>query len=395
MNADTLSQPGDAPLRRPVVLVVDDTPANLTLLAQVLNKDYQVKIAISGRRALEIAGRSPPDVIVLDVMMAELDGYEVCRRLKADPALADVPVLFLTALTKPEDETQGFRVGGADFIHKPFNPETVLARVATQLKLKVARDVLRDRNAHLDRELERRRREAERLRETTLFLMLGLAEFRDNETANHIRRTEEYVRTLATWYAARPGAPADLTPETIDELAKAAPLHDIGKVAIRDAILLKDGPLSAEEWVKMKTHTVRGAELLQKAIDRLDHDAGPMLRFAKQIARHHHERWDGSGYPDGLAGEAIPLAARLMAVADVYDALTTTRPYKPAWDHAAAMACIVEGAGRHFDPVLVDGLLACEPAFVEIATQYKDAPADGEAPDPVAAPWPGAEKETP
>jgi len=390
MNADMPSRPGDAPLRRPVVLVVDDTPANLTLLAQVLNKDYQVKIAISGRRALEIAGRSPPDLIVLDIMMAELDGYEVCRRLKADPALADVPVLFLTALTRPEDETQGFRVGGADFIHKPFNPETVLARVATQLKLKVARDVLRDRNAHLDRELERRRREAERLRETTLFLMLGLAEFRDNETANHIRRTEEYVRTLGTWYAARPGAPAGLTPETIDELAKAAPLHDIGKVAIRDAILLKDGPLSAEEWVEMKTHTVRGAELLQKAIDRLDHDAGPMLRFAKQIARHHHERWDGSGYPDGLSGEAIPLAARLMAVADVYDALTTTRPYKPAWDHAAAMACIVEGAGRHFDPVLVDGLLACEPAFVEIATQYKDAPADddGEAPEHVAAPLP-------
>jgi len=391
MNADMPSRPGDAPLRRPVVLVVDDTPANLTLLAQVLNKDYQVKIAISGRRALEIAGRSPPDLIVLDVMMAELDGYEVCRRLKADPVLADVPVLFLTALTQPEDETQGFRVGGADFIHKPFNPETVLARVATQLKLKVARDVLRDRNAHLDRELERRRREAERLRETTLFLMLGLAEFRDNETANHIRRTEEYVRTLGTWYAARPGAPAGLTPETIDELAKAAPLHDIGKVAIRDAILLKDGPLSAEEWVEMKTHTVRGAELLQKAIDRLDHDAGPMLRFAKQIAHHHHERWDGSGYPDGLAGEAIPLAARLMAVADVYDALTTTRPYKPAWDHAAAMDCIVEGAGRHFDPVLVDGLRACEAAFVEIATQYKDAPADdddGEAPEHVAAPLP-------
>ncbi|MCC9649008.1 response regulator [Rubrivivax sp. JA1029] len=382
MNVDAPAPGADPPLRRPVVLVVDDTPANLTLLAQVLNRDYQVKIAINGRRALEIAGRSPPDVIVLDVMMPELDGYEVCRRLKADPLLADVPVLFLTALTRPEDETQGFRVGGADFIHKPFNPETVLARVATQLKLKVARDVLRDRNAHLGQALERRCREAERLRETTLFLMLGLAEFRDNETANHIKRTEEYVRTLASWYAARPGAPADLSAAAIDELAKAAPLHDIGKVAIRDAILLKDGPLGADEWASMKTHTVRGAELLQKAIDRLGHDAGPMLVYAKQIARHHHERWDGSGYPDGLAGEDIPLAARLMAVADVYDARTTARPYKPAWDHRAAMDCIVQGAGRHFDPVLVEGLRACEAAFVEIATELRDAGDDGSSPPP-------------
>ena len=377
MSAD-VPLPSDAAAapRRPTVLVVDDTPANLTLLAQLLAGTCQVKIAISGRRALEIAAKSPPDLIVLDVLMPELDGYEVCRRLKADPALADVPVLFLTALSRPEDETAGFAAGGADFVHKPFNPQTVLARVRTQLALKAARDQLRERNQHLSGEVERRRREAERLRETTLFLMLGLAEFRDNETANHVRRTEEYVRVLAGWLAAA-GLADGLTPELVDEMAKAAPLHDIGKVRIRDAILLKNGPLTAEERETMNAHTIHGAQLLDSAVSRLGADAGSMLRFAKQIARHHHERWDGSGYPDRLAGEAIPLAARLMAVADVYDALISERPYKRAWPHAEAVAYIRAGAGSHFDPTAVDALLACAQRFDEIATRLRD-PAPGE-----------------
>ncbi|MBZ8139904.1 two-component system response regulator [Rubrivivax gelatinosus] len=377
MNDHAPPPPADAMLdacasgRRLSVLVVDDTAANLSLLAQVLAPEYQVKIALSGARALQLAAAQAPDLIVLDVMMPGLDGFEVCRRLKADPALADVPVLFLTALTKPEHEAEGFAAGGADFIHKPFNPETVRARVRTQLQLKVARDVLHDRNAHLSRELECRRREAERLRETTLFLILGLAEFRDEATGNHVKRTEEYVRVLAGWYAAQVPA-AQLTPEAVEDMAKAAPLHDIGKVAIRDAVLLKPGALSAEEWVVMKTHTVHGGDLLQRALDHLGTDAGAMLVYARQIARHHHERWDGSGYPDGLAGEAIPLAARLMAVADVYDALISRRPYKQPLSHAEAMATIRDGAGRHFDPLLVDGLQACAARFAEIATRLQD-----------------------
>ncbi|MBV8036671.1 two-component system response regulator [Roseateles sp.] len=354
------------------VLVVDDTPANLTLLAQVLKPSYRVQLAVSGAKALEICRRQPPDLIVLDVMMPELDGYEVCRRLKADPATRRVPVIFLTALTRPEDESAGFEAGGADFIHKPFNPATVRARVRTHLQLKLAEDQLLCRNAQLSGELDARRREVERLRDTTLFVMVSLAEFRDADTGNHIQRTQEYVRTLAQWIAAQPDGPADLTEAAIDELAKAAPLHDIGKVAIPDGVLLKPGRLSPDEWRVMKTHAEHGADLLQRAIDRLGDDAGPMLTFGKQIARHHHEKWDGSGYPDGLAGEAIPLAARLMAVADVYDALISVRPYKKAMTHDEALTFIRGGAGSHFDPRIVEALDACLEPVRAIASRWAD-----------------------
>jgi len=359
-------------LPQATILVVDDTPANLTLLAQVLKADYRVQLAVSGAKALEICRRQPPDLVVLDVMMPEMDGYEVCRRLKADPATRRVPVVFLTALTRPEDESSGFEAGGADFIHKPFNPTTVLARVRTHLQLKLAEDHLLHHNAQLSGELEARRREVERLRDTTLFVMVGLAEFRDADTGNHIQRTQEYVRTLAQWIAAQPGGPEDLTGHAIDELAKAAPLHDIGKVAIPDGILLKPGKLSPDEWRVMKTHAEHGADLLQRAIDKLGDDAGLMLTFGKQIARHHHEKWDGSGYPDGLAGEAIPLAARLMAVADVYDALISERPYKQPMTHDEALAFIRDGSGTHFDPRIVEALDACVDEVRRIASQWAD-----------------------
>ncbi|HEV6963851.1 HD-GYP domain-containing protein, partial [Roseateles sp.] len=212
----------------------------------------------------------------------------------------------------------------------------------------------------------------ERLRDTTLFVMVGLAEFRDADTGYHIQRTQEYVRTLARWIAAQPDGPADLTEATIDELAKAAPLHDIGKVAIPDGILLKPGKLSPDEWLVMKTHAEQGADLLQRAIDRLGDDAGLMLTFGKQIARHHHERWDGSGYPDGLAGPDIPLSARLMAVADVYDALISVRPYKQAMSHDEALDFIRRGSGSHFDPRVVEALDACLDEVQAIASRWAD-----------------------
>ncbi|MFG6417180.1 HD-GYP domain-containing protein [Roseateles sp. DC23W] len=362
----------EASVSQATILVVDDTPANLTLMAQVLKPEYRVQLAVSGIKALEICQRQPPDLIVLDVMMPELDGYEVCRRLKANPATRRVPVIFLTALTRPEDESNGFEAGGADFIHKPFNPATVLARVRTHLQLKLAEDQLLSHNAQLSGELAARRREVERLRDTTLFVMVGLAEFRDADTGNHIQRTQEYVRTLARWLATQPDAPAGLSDTVIDELAKAAPLHDIGKVAIPDGILLKPGRLSEEEWRIMKTHAEQGGDLLQRAIDRLGDDAGLMLTFGKQIARHHHEKWDGSGYPDGLAGTDIPLAARLMAVADVYDALISARPYKPAMTHDDALAYIRDGSGAHFDPRVVQALESCVDQMRDIAARWAD-----------------------
>jgi putative two-component system response regulator len=364
----------DPPARaaRPTVLAVDDTPANLALLSQVLGRHYRVQLAVSGAKALALAKRRPPDLIVLDVMMPELDGYEVCRRLKADPATRDVPVLFLTALSGSQDETLGFEVGGADFIAKPFTPATLLARVRTQLELKAWHDALRDRNGWLQRELDARLEEVDRLRDTTLFVMVALAEFRDAETGQHVKRTQEYVRTLARWVAAHDGGRHGLDEASIDALARSAPLHDIGKVAIPDRILLKPAALDEAEWVVMKTHTLHGADLLKRAADKLGERAGPMLHYGMQIARSHHEKWDGSGYPDGLAGEDIPIAARMMAVADVYDALISRRPYKEPMAHQRAMAHIAAGSGSHFDPTLVAALAELEPEMIEIAERWHD-----------------------
>ncbi len=357
---------------RPTVLAVDDTPANLNLLSQLLGKHYRVQVAVSGAKALELARRAPPDIVVLDVMMPGMDGFEVCRALKADARTRDVPVIFLTALNGVEDETQGFAVGGADFVAKPFTPATLQARVQTQLELKAWRDALRDRNAWLQNELDARLEEVERLRDTTLFVMVALAEFRDEDTGNHLKRTQEYVRVLAEWLVARGLAPAELDAAALDALAKAAPLHDIGKIAMPDRVLLKPGPLSAEEWAEMIQHAAKGADILQRAADRLGDRAGPLLRYGIQIARWHHEKWDGSGYPDGLKGEAIPLAARLMAVADVYDALISCRPYKPALSHEVAIAAIEQGAGGHFDPTLVRALQDVQSHLKAIALQLPD-----------------------
>jgi len=367
-------KPDDAPLLqgRPTVLAVDDTPANLTLLSQLLGPHFRVQLAVNGSKALELAQRRPPDLILLDVMMPEQDGYETCRRLKADTRTRDVPVIFLTALSGPEDETRGFEAGGADFVAKPFNPTTLLARVRTQLDLKAWRDALRDRNAWLQRELDTRLEEVDRLRDTTLFVMVALAEFRDTDTGNHVRRTQEYVRVLAQWLVDQGHAPPDIDAATIDAIAKAAPLHDIGKVAIPDGVLLKPGPLTPEEWVVMKTHAAQGADLLQRAATRLGDRAGPLLHYGIQIARSHHEKWDGSGYPDALVGEAIPLAARLMAVADVYDALISRRPYKEPMSHDAALAWISSQSGSHFDPRLVQALHAVQPRLIEIASTWHD-----------------------
>jgi putative two-component system response regulator len=357
---------------RTTILVVDDTPANLSLLANLLNDSYRVQLATSGAKALEIAQRQPPDLIVLDVMMPEMDGYEVCRRLKADPRTRDVPVLFLTALTRPEDESRGFEVGGADFIHKPFNPITVRARVATQLQAKAWLDATRERARWLQTELDERLREVDRLRDATLYVMVAFAEFRDQETGNHVRRTQEYVRTLARWLVRQPGSGVRMDEATIDLVAKSAPLHDIGKVAIPDGILLKPGRLTADEFVIMRSHAVRGWELLQRAADSMGAEGSLYLRYAMEIARHHHERWDGSGYPDGLAGEQIPLSARLMAVADVYDALISRRPYKEPIDHDVALSMVRQGSGSHFDPTIVQALMAEAGTLAAIAAQWQD-----------------------
>ena len=356
---------------QPSILVIDDTPGNLSLLNQLLREHYRVRLANSGPRGLELAALAPPNLILLDIMMPDMDGYQVFQRLQSDPATRRIPVIFLTAKVGAEDEERGLAMGAVDFIHKPIAPSVVLARVRTHLQIRHWQTFLEDKSAWLQQEVESRVSEVFRLQEATIRVMVSLAEFRDECTGNHIRRTQDYVRLLADYLSRQPRDAGFLMPEQIDRIAKASPLHDIGKIAIPDHILLKPGRHTPEEFAIMQTHSVKGESMLLRSLHEMGGD-NAMLRFACQIARSHHERWDGGGYPDGLAGEAIPLAARLMAVADVYDALRSRRPYKKAFDHAEAVDIIVQGKGSHFDPLLVEAFLALQGVFSEIATKLAD-----------------------
>ncbi len=360
----------------PLILVVDDSPESLEQISSELMKYYEVHLAIDGQRGLEIARRvRRPDLILLDVMMPGIDGYEVCRRLKASPETADIPVLFLSGKTAAEDERIGLEIGAEDYLLKPVNPAVMLARVRAHLRLKAAADYLRDQNSFLEREVARRVRELSAVQDITIYAMATLAETRDNETGNHIRRTQNYVITLATKLTENPRYSAQLPRQDIELLYKSAPLHDIGKIGIPDRILLKPGRLTPEEFEIMKTHASIGKASIEAA-EQLVGMPDSFLRFAKEIAGSHHEKWDGSGYPDGLAGEAIPLSARLMALADVYDALISKRVYKDAFTHETARDIILQGRGTHFDPAVIDAFVALEQDFIDIAHRYSDTEAD-------------------
>ncbi|POZ64039.1 HD-GYP domain-containing protein [Chromobacterium alticapitis] len=354
------------------VLVVDDAPECLTQMYGLLKGHYRVLVANSGERALQLAsGDTAPDLILLDVMLPGMGGYEVCRRLKSDPRTAQTPVIFLTGRGESEEEQAGFDAGAADYIVKPISPPIVLARVQTHMRVKAAADFLQDKAAFLQVEVERRTREVQVIQDVTIMMMAALAETRDHETGNHLLRTQNYVRALAIELRNHPRYRAELDDETILLLYKSAPLHDIGKVGIPDHILLKPGPLTPEEFEIMKTHTVMGRDAIASAERLLD---GPsnFLRLAREIAYSHQEKWDGSGYPEGLQGEQIPLSARLMAVADVYDALISKRVYKPPFTHPRAVEMIREGSGRHFDPDVVKAFVQIAEQFQEIARRYAD-----------------------
>ena len=361
---------------KPTVLIVDDTPDNLTLMTGVLKDAYKTKVANNGERGLRIASTLPlPDLILLDIMMPGIDGYEVCRRLKQESLTADIPVVFLTAKTEVEDEQKGFDAGCVDYITKPISPPIVLARVKTHLLLKRARDFLKDQNAFLEEEVARRTREVQVVQDVTIMAMGSLAETRDNETGNHIRRTQQYVRALAGKLRSNPKYAPVLDDATIELLYKSAPLHDIGKVGIPDRILLKPGKLTPEEFEIMKTHTTLGRDAILAA-EKVMQTPSTFLRYAREIAHYHQEKWDGSGYPDGLAGLLIPLSARLMAVADVYDALISRRVYKPPFRHEQAIQMICDGRGRDFDPDVVDAFVEITSEFARIAAAFEDAEGD-------------------
>lgn len=357
---------------KPTILVVDDTPDNLTLMSGLLKDLYRVKVSNRGVKALEIANTVPqPDLILLDIMMPEMDGYEVCRQLKANPDTESIPVIFLTAKNETEDEAHGLQLGAADYLTKPVNPAILLARVKNHLQLKVHADFLEDKNKFLEQEIRRRTQEVTQVQDVTIMVLASLAETRDSDTGNHIRRTQYYVRALAEKLREEEQYKELLTDQYIDVLFKSAPLHDIGKVGIPDRILLKPGPFEGNEFEIMKQHTVLGRDAIEHAEDQLGVKVD-FLNVAKEIAYSHQEKWDGSGYPDGLSGEAIPLSARLMALADVYDALICRRIYKEPMPHDQAVEIIKQGSGSHFDPTLVKHFEEIQNEFISIAGRFAD-----------------------
>ncbi len=312
-----------------------------------------------------------PDLILLDVMMPGMDGYTALARLRDDPATRAIPVVFLTALADAEDEERGLAQGAADYITKPIRPAVVLARVRTHLEAKRARDWMKDQNAVLEAEVSRRMAENDLVQRVSIRVLARLAEMRDPETGNHILRTEGYVRRLAIGLRQHPRFAAALSEPYIDLLTRSAPLHDIGKVGIPDHILLKPGKLTPDEWAIMQTHARLGSDAIEHA-ERDIETPLPFLAVAKEIAHWHHERWDGSGYPDGLAGDAIPVSARIMAVADVFDALISKRVYKEAMPETRARDIMTDGRGKHFDPDMIDAFIAGFADFVAIAKRFAE-----------------------
>ncbi len=377
---------------KPVVLIVDDNSANLLMLGDLLDGPYRVRLAKSGEQALTAAVLEPqPDLILLDIMMPDMDGYEVIRRLRDNPRTAEIPVIYVTAKTSSEDEALGLNLGAADYINKPINPAVMLARVAAHVQLNRMRDTLLEHNHQLEAEVARRVSETVLVQEASMRALAALGETRDNETGHHIRRTQLYIDVLGRHLVQDRRFRDQLSPKRLAMIVKAAPLHDIGKIGIPDHILLKPGRLTPEEFEIMKTHATIGGQTIDRALRELaadnligrsaiaavahPHDqSGPLdfLIIAREIAALHHERWDGSGYPGGLTGEVIPLPARLMALADVFDALISRRVYKDPMPMDEVTRIIEEQRGRHFDPDIVDAFLARKDEFVAIAERYAE-----------------------
>lgn len=319
------------------LLIVDDEPANLAVIRQILEGDYPLMFARSGAEALGLATRHRPSLILLDIRMPDMDGYAVCRALKANPLTAAIPVIFVTTLAELGNEETGFDAGCVDYLIKPVNAGILRRRVHTHLSLVQARLLEHSYRAAI--------------------AMLGKAgHYNDSDTGVHIWRMAAYARQLAMEL----GWP----PERCELLEQAAPMHDTGKIGIPDAILRKPGKLDAEEWVVMRTHSRIGYEILSSS------DA-PVFQLAAEIALYHHEKWDGSGYPEGLSGTAIPESARIVAIADVFDALTMKRPYKEAWPVDRALATLHEGAGHHFDPSLIKAFENCLPRILETKSLWE------------------------
>lgn len=357
---------------RATVLVVDDSPEVIALINGILRHEFSVRAAPSGESALKLlAGGLPIDLVLLDVLMAGVGGYEVLRQIQAMPHLAGVPVIFLSGSCEDAEQTAGLRMGAADFIGKPVHGASLLARVRVHVELKRSRDQLRRLSGPPEAGAERLAQLNDQVQEMTVLCLASLADFGDHDAGRHLLRTRHYVRLLATALQPRDRFREALTPNNLELLLKAAPLHDIGNASVPNDILRNPGRLNPAEIELMKRHCVDGCEAIARAESALSFTAD-FLTIAKEIVGSHHERWDGSGYPVGLAGDSIPVSARLMAVADVYDALTSRRPYKAPLPHDAAVDLLARGAGVHFDPEVVDAFVAQSREFEEVALRHGD-----------------------
>jgi len=352
-------------MKQKTIFVIDDVRTNLDYLVEILSDQYKVLAAPGGEIALNIIEQLAmlPDLILLDIIMPDIDGYEVCARLKNNPKTQDIPIIFLTARTGEEDEAKGLSIGAIDYISKPVRADIVRARIKNHL-------ALYDKSRLLEDLVQARTRELHQTQDVVIHSLASLAETRDNETGAHIRRTQHYVKILAEVIRNDTKYRPFLTDRVISLLYKGTPLHDIGKVGIPDRILLKPGKLTDDEFEEIKKHTTYGRNAILEAEKHLGSNS--FLRYARDIAYAHHEKWDGSGYPEGLQGNTIPIAGRLMAVADVYDALISRRVYKTPMSHDAAKKVIFEEKGKHFDPQIVNAFAATESVFKDIALKYHD-----------------------
>ena len=354
---------------KPVIQIADGSAENLVRLNALLQDHYETRLADDGPAALRLAQQLPrPDLILADVA---LDGVRLCQHLKANPDTANIPLIILLDRDDDEQRLRMMCEGAADVVTRPIVPELLLARVATQLELKQARELLAHQGRHLEQLVAERTCELSQMADAAVWALASLAEKRHGKTDSHLSRVQHYVEALARQLQAHPRFAHELTEEHIPLLFKAAPLHDIGKVAVPDAILLKPAKLTPEEFAIMKQHTVHGRDAIDNVVQRFG-GSTTFLRFAREITYSHQERYDGSGYPEGLSGEHIPVSARLLAVADVYDALISKRVYKPAFTHETAIELIRQGSGEHFDPDVVDAMLAIEEQFMEIAARFPD-----------------------
>jgi putative two-component system response regulator len=338
------------------VLIVDDLKTNVEIIVAALRQDYKLDVARSGEAALAQVKKSLPDLILLDVMMPMMDGYEVCSKLKSDPSTSSIPVIFITAMHETADITKAFKLGAVDYITKPVRIAELQARVKTHLLLRQAMQALADQNRTLDIRVRERTRELQETQLEIIYRLSRAAEYRDNETGMHIKRLSHLSRTLA--------AACGCDEETCHLVFHASPMHDIGKIGIPDAILLKPGPLDASEWKTMKTHTTLGGEILS-GNDSL------LIKMGQVIALTHHEKWNGTGYPNGLSEYEIPQAGRIVAICDVFDALTSKRPYKEAWPLDDALNEIRTCSGTAFDPKLVACFFKCLPELIHIKGSFE------------------------